>query len=64
MTLKHTKDSLRLYEFLEQYANEWHSISKDKKTHKALERLQLLYGPYKIEFDGFTNQMRFNTEVI
>ena len=58
--LGHTNDSLNLSQFLEKYPSQWHSLAKDKKTRKAFDRLQFLYGTKVFEFDGFTNQMRFN----
>lgn len=38
-TLKHTNDSLNLYEFLERYPKKWHSLAKDKKTAKAFSSI-------------------------
>lgn len=58
--ITHTKDSLKMYEFLQKYPNQWHSIAKDKKTSKAFERVQELH-PNEVEFDGFTNQFRYNS---
>jgi hypothetical protein len=57
--IRHTKDSLNLMYFLEKYPNQWNSLAKDKKSRKAFQRLQDLYGTQVFEFDGFTNQMRF-----
>lgn len=59
MQIKHTQLSLKLFEFLEKYPRKWHSISKDKTTKNAFQRLQELYGSGIMEFDAFTNQMRY-----
>ena len=61
-TIRHTSDSLKMYEFLEKYPNQWHSLAKDQRTRKAFNRLQELYGTSIMEFDGFTDQMRFVSE--
>jgi hypothetical protein len=57
--MNHTTDSLNMMYFLEKYPNQWHSLARNKKTLKAFNRLQFLYGTKVIEFDGFTDQMRF-----
>lgn len=62
--MNNTKDSLKLMAFLEKYPNQWHSLATDKKTVRAFERLQALYGTSVFEFDGFTNQMRFVPSVL
>ncbi len=52
---KLTADAERLSKFLNDYPNEWHSISNDKQTTKALnEVLNKVPGHYEIvKYEGY-----------
>jgi len=59
--LKHTVDSFRLAKYLTTYQGEWHSISNDPQTQKALARLiRVVKGRYEIvTYDTAQTQVKY-----
>jgi hypothetical protein len=63
-TLTHTKDSLRLIEFLKDYPDQWHSIQGDKQTTRALERVIALHPEHieTVHYDGYAQtQIKYHS---
>ena len=61
MKIKHTVDSFRLAQYLTKYQGEWHSISNDAQTQKALARLiRVVKGRYEIvTYDTAQTQVKY-----
>jgi hypothetical protein len=65
-TFKHTVDSFRLAKYLTKYQGEWHSISNDAQTQKALTRLmRVVKGHYEIvTYDVAQTQVKYFQEKV